>query len=427
MPLSAGLRPGRFEVALTLGAIVFASSAWAGAQFKRGMFSEATEITLSPLEAPALLLPAGSVQVDVRNASSASARIAERVQERITRQLTDNDSRLRVVKGDSKVIVVATITEWNESRRNSQKYVSETRQVGTKQVVKDGKTKTEPVYEYGRNRPSVVINATAGLRVEVRTAGGTMLADETTRHAIREEYLVEAGPPSRDQIEDQLIDNLAQKGAGRISPGRLTLRVMLARSDEVDRLNGLAQNRRWDEWLGALSGLPAHRDPKKDAYRLHNLAVANEAIAYEATDPEDWTTRLGRATALVTQSAAANPKEKYITDAAARIARSVASYQRLAELYRGEGAKPAAAPPPARAAREALPQSAPVAAKAPPTAMTNQDVIELRAAGLDDDNLIAAIKEAKEVQFDLSAAGLKTLLAGKVSNKVIAVMRARKQ
>jgi hypothetical protein len=57
--------------------------------------------------------------------------------------------------------------------------------------------------------------------------------------------------------------------------------------------------------------------------------------------------------------------------------------------------------------------------------MTNQDVVDLRAAGLDDDNLIAAIKEAKGVKFDLSPAGLRSLLAGKVSNRVISAMRAR--
>ena len=45
--------------------------------------------------------------------------------------------------------------------------------------------------------------------------------------------------------------------------------------------------------------------------------------------------------------------------------------------------------------------------------MSNQDVIELRTAGLDDENLIAAITAAKDVKFDLSPAGLKKLLAGK--------------
>jgi hypothetical protein len=371
---------------------------------------------LYPLEAPALLLPAGAVQVEVRNASNATARIVERIQERFVRQLGDNDSRLKIVDRDAKAVLVATLTEWNESRRNSTKYVSETRQVGTKEVIKDGKKKTEPVYEYGRNRPSVVINATTGLRVEVRTGGGSSLVDETVRHTIREEYLVDAGPPSREDIEDQLIDRIVQKGAGRVSPGRIPVRVLLARSDDVDRLNGLAQNRKWEEWRNALSALPAHRDPKRDSYRLHNLAVANEAVAYEATDAEDWNTRLSRATTLMAQASAANPKEKYVTEAAERLARSAAEYRRLAELYQANGLSAVATAP-------AAPSTKP---STPAAAMTNQDVIDLRAAGLDDDNLVAAIAEAKTVHFDLSPAGLKTLLAAKVSNKVIGAMRARK-
>jgi hypothetical protein len=57
--------------------------------------------------------------------------------------------------------------------------------------------------------------------------------------------------------------------------------------------------------------------------------------------------------------------------------------------------------------------------------MTNQDVIDLHAAGLDDDNLIAAIGDAKTVRFDLSPAGLKNLLNAKISNRVITAMRSR--
>ncbi len=47
--------------------------------------------------------------------------------------------------------------------------------------------------------------------------------------------------------------------------------------------------------------------------------------------------------------------------------------------------------------------------------MTNADVVDLRKAGLDDDNLIAAIRDAAAVGFDLSPAGLKALLSAKVS------------
>jgi hypothetical protein len=411
--------------ALVLGLSIAAPPA--EAQFRRGIFAESAEVMLYPLDAPALLLPAGPVSLQMRNGSHASARILERVETRLKQQLTDNDARLRLVDDPGGVVVVATLTEWNEARRSSTKYVSETRQVGTREVTgKDGKKRTEPVYEYGRNRPSVVISATAGVRVEVRREGEP-LADESARHTIQEEYLVEAGPPSREEVEDLLIDRIVQKGAGRISPGRHPVRVLLARSDEVDRFNELAKQRRWDDWLSALDGVKPHTNRGRDAYRLHNLAVAYEALAYEAAAIEEWHARLGRAADLIGQAAKQNSKERYITESAERIARSRAEYARLAGLYEALGMT---ALPAATAPREP-PASAPRTEAAAPAAgsgaapLTNQDVIDLRAAGLDDENLMAAIADAKEVRFDLSPAGLKRLLEGKVSNQVIAIMRKR--
>jgi hypothetical protein len=354
----------------------------------------------------------------------------------LARQLSENERRLEVVeevveKGGG-VVVTATVVEWNESRHSSTKYVSEQRQVGTKQVKdKNGNWKSEPVYEYGRNKPSVVISAAAGLRLEVRRrSGGTPVADETARHEIREEILVEEGPPTRDAVEDMLLDNVVRKGAGRISPGRASIRVLLARSDDVDRLNQLAQERKWQDWLSGLEAVKPNRDKKRDAYRLHNLAVAHEAMAYESTDAEDWRARLGLASNLIAGAATENASEKYITEAANRIASSISAYSRLIDLYASAGISaarpsPAATTPPARTASGSRPPATPPAAPAAPPAMSNQDVIDLRSAGLDDDNLIAAVKVAQAVSFDLSPAGLKMLLAGKVSNRVITAMRAR--
>jgi hypothetical protein len=414
----------------------------AAAQFRRGMLADSTEVMLYPHQPPVTLLPAGRIEVELRNATGAPARIVEEIRDLLARQLTENDERLEVVDKGGAVTVTATVVEWNESRYNSTKYVSETRQVGTRQVKdKNGNWKTEPVYEYGRNRPSVVVTAAAGLRMEVRRrTGGTPTVDETARHDIREEYLVDAGPPSRDMVFDMLLDNVVKKAAGKVSPGRTSTRVLLARSDDVDRLNTLALSRKWHDWLGALEALKPHRDKKRDAYRLHNLAVAHEALAYESSAVEDWRTRLGQASTLIGTAAAQNPSEKYITEAATRINSSVSGYSQLAELYAKAGAAPAATartstPPatpattpaavPAKKAEPPAPAPAPTAP--PAAAMSNRDVIDLRTAGLDDDNLIAAVKDAKSVNFDLSPAGLKALLAGKVSNRVITAMRARTQ
>jgi hypothetical protein len=418
------------RIVTALVVIAVCSPAPAGAQFRRGMLADSTEITLYPHDAPAILLPAGRVQVELKNATGAPARIVERMRDMLANQIGDNDNRLELVQSGGAVTVVATVVEWDESRYNSTKYVSEKRQVGTKQVRdKDGKLKSEPVYEYGRNRPSVVITARAAVRVEVRRrTGGTPSVDETARHDIREEHLMDAGPPSREMIHDLLLDNVVRKAAGRVTPGRSSREILLARSDEVDKLNRLALERKWHDWLSALETVKPHRDKKRDAYRLHNIAVAHEAIAYESNAVEDWRAQLGQANAMIGEAATQNPSEKYITEAASRIASSVRSYSHLADLYAAAGAAPAPRQAPPQATPTARPTSTPVpvppAAEAP---MSNQDVIDLRAAGLDDENLIAAVKDAKAVGFDLSPAGLKALLSAKVSNRVITAMRARAQ
>ena len=189
----------------------------------------------------------------------------------------------------------------------------------------------------------------------------------------------------------------------------------------------MAQNRRWQEWLGALSALKPHSDRKRDSYRLHNVAVAHEAIAYEATTAEDWAARLQLASTLITQASAQNPSEKYVGESAERIGASANRYRQLAEMYRAMAAPPT--PTPRRTEKPAATGpaiSAATGAGSPkPTTMTNQDVIDLHAAGLDDDNLIAAIGDAKTVRFDLSPAGLKVLLTAKISNRVITAMRGR--
>jgi hypothetical protein len=233
----------------------------ADAQFRRGILAESTEIMLFPAVPPALLLPAGSFLVDVKNQSTGPARLLTRLDEAITTQMAENDSRLRVAEGKPEIQVVATLTEWTLTRRRSTRYVSETRQVGTRQVTdKNGKTKTEPVYEYGRNKPTVIDEGAAAVRLEVRR-GTQVLADETARFTYREDRLVEEGPLSPGEVEETMLDRTAQRAAGLVTPAREPVRVLLARSDEVDKLNDLARARKWSEWRAALQETRPHRDP----------------------------------------------------------------------------------------------------------------------------------------------------------------------
>ena len=419
------MRACRLLAVLVLSTLVANDAA---AQFRRGMLGESIEINLFPAIPPALLLPAGSFAVDVKNQSTGPSRLLSRLDEAITRQMTENDSRLRAADGKADLQVIATLTEWTLSRRRGTRYVSETRQVGTKQVTgKDGKTRNEPVYEYGHNKPTVIDQGAATVRLEVRR-GTQVLADETARITYLEDRLAEEGTPSSSEVEDAMLDRSAARAAGLVTPARESVRVLLARSDEVDRLNDLARSRKWNEWRAALEETRPHRDPKKDAYRLHNIGVATEAQAYEATADDEALRLLTEAGSLVQKAIAAKKDEKYFTEAFTRMSANSLAYTRLKTMRASVAMRqPATAAAPA-SSTTAPAEKVKLAAKSPTktTAMTNADVIDLRKAGLDDDNLIAAIRDAAATNFDLSPAGLKTLLGAKVTNRVITVMREKK-
>jgi len=416
-------------------AVVAVSGAHADAQFRRGILGETVEINLFPAIPPALLLPAGTFQVEVKNQSTGPSRILSRMDEAITTQLSENDSRLRVAEGKPELQVVATLTEWTLSRRRGTRYVSEQRQIGTKQVRDSkGNLKTEPVYEYGRNKPTTIDDGAAAVHLEVRR-GTQVLADETTRFTYHEDRLVEEGPPSTSEVEDTMIDRTAQRAAGLVTPSREPVRVLVARSDEVDKLNDLARTRKWNEWRAALQETRPHRDPKKDAYRLHNLGVANEALAYQASNDDDAQRLIQDASTMMQQALAAKKDEKYFDEAFARVSKNSLALTRLRTMRASLGLRQstAAAAPAEKVKLAVKSPTAPVekvipAAKSPTTTgpMTNADVIDLRKAGLDDDNLIAAIKDASATKFDLTPAGLKVLLSAKVTNRVITAMRERK-
>ena len=448
----------RFAVVV---AAAVAFSPVAEAQFNRGIMRDSVDVTLFPILTPETLLPTGSFRVDMKNTSSASARIVDELQSGIGRQIAENDARLRV-SPQADFVITATLTEWSQRRRTGSKYVSQQRQTGTREK-KDSKGNItyEPIYEYGHNEPTVIHEGTASVRLDVRQASTeAQIEDLTARVTIFDETPSRQSPPSDDMIQNSMVDSVIRDTAAKLSPGRHQVRVLMARSDEVERFNDLARDRKWLELKEALERLPAHKDAKKDAYRLHNLGVAHEALAYESRDKATVRAELKEADALMARAVAAKKDEKYFVDSSQRVSSSLRAVEWIAEretllaakypikptvrtsrpaspeafappaaspVKVGPGAKPAPPKPPA-AANAPVPKPAaavakPAKADAPP--MTNADVIDLAKAGLEEKLLIATIRESASVNFDLGPAGLRALLAGKVSNPVITAMRER--
>jgi hypothetical protein len=313
---------------VTVVAVFILAGTHADAQLRRGPRA-AIEINLFPVVPPALMLPAGSFDVEVKNLSTVPARLLSRLGDAITTQMSNNDRRLEVAASNGQMQVVATLTEWTFTRRHGTRFVPEVRVIGTQQVTNgDGSTAAEPVHDYGRNKPNVVDHGAVTVHIEVRR-GSEVLADETAQVMYQFDRLAEEGPPSVAEIENALIDRAAQKAAGLVTPAREPVKVLLARSDEVDFLNDLAVNRLWSEWRDALEGTRPHRDKRRDAYRLHNLGVALEAIAYEAAFVDDSHRLLQEAAGLVQQAIAARKGEKRFTESLTRISNNSLGYARL--------------------------------------------------------------------------------------------------
>jgi hypothetical protein len=77
---------------------------------------------------------------------------------------------------------------------------------------------------------------------------------------------------------------------------------------------------------------------------------------------------------------------------------------------------------PAQTARRPVATPAAPASAPAPAALTNDDIIGLAGAGLDDSVIVAKIHSAPSTAFDTSVAGLKALKAAGVSTAVIRVM-----
>jgi hypothetical protein len=190
--------------------------------------------------------------------------------------------------------------------------------------------------------------------------------------------------------------------------------VLLARG-KLDDQNKLAEAGLWDRLLEPLETMTPLPTPEEDAYRLYNIGVAYEALGYKAEDSKTARKFLDNAAIHYGKAIDANPGEKYFLEPQNRIQTALAHYRKL----EGQAATAAAS------RSGGTPQSAPAPAAAEEGALTNDQVIALAKAGMDQQNLIATIKQASAVNFDFSVEGQLRLVQNGINGPVLAAMRER--
>jgi len=274
------------------------------------------------------------------------------------------------------------------------------------------------------------------------------------------------GPPSPIELRQLLLSRASSQIASRLVNTDETLDVPLARG-KLDEANNLAEKGLWERYLETLETMTPLPKTTDDAYRLYDIGVAYEALAYQSEDKNATEKFLEKAAINYGKAIDGDPGEKLFADPQNRIETAVAHYKKLQggasftaksdpaptgapapssspataskastpgkSSSGGTAPKSVAAAPAAKTAASSGASSAPAAASKPAAkalapaapALTNAQVIKMAKAGVDEENIVATIHDATAVQFDLTPDGLVELATNGVKGKIVAAMRER--
>jgi len=220
----------------------------------------------------------------------------------------------------------------------------------------------------------------------------------------------DTNPPTPSELRSRLILDAVQQIAEHLVDSDEKIEVLLAqKSGPLDEGDKSAQTGLWQRALETYETATPFPKPEEDAYRLYNIGVAYEALAYTATDEKMIMKYLDQAAINYGKAIDAKPSEKYFVDPQRRIETAVAHYKELEQ----ERAR-------AKAEQDEANNAPPA-----PRALTNTQIIAMVKSGVDDATIIQAIHGAALVDFDLSARGLHDLSVNGVSAKVQTAMKTQ--
>jgi hypothetical protein len=218
----------------------------------------------------------------------------------------------------------------------------------------------------------------------------------------------DVNPPTPSELRSNLILDAVQQIAEHLVDTDEKIDVLLAQKPgPLDEGDKAAQTGLWQRALETFETATPFPKPEEDAYRLYNVGVAYEALAYAANDEKMIMKYLDQAAINYGKAIDARPSEKYFVEPQKRIETAIAHYKEL-EQERARAAQEAANPAPAA-----------------PKALTNTQIVAMVKSGVDDATIIQAIRGASLVDFDLSTKGLHDLTTNGVSVKVVTAMKTQ--
>jgi hypothetical protein len=380
-------------------------------------------------------------------------------------ELLKDDQRLRSEDKHPDSIITCTITEYSQPQ--AQTSTQTTYVPGSKKPQQQAVTRYTGILKVayqakdahsGRSLDSD--NVTAKYDDTYNQYGSTTKGITGTLSSgwnkLKHGHLEGDAPPTSAELRDQLLGDVVSQIASRLVNTDEQVEVLLARG-KLDDANKLAEANLWTRNLEALETMTPFPGKEDDAYRLYNVGVAYEALAYGSEDPKAAQKYLQEAAINYGKAIDDKPAEKYFLQPQNRIDTAIAHYKKLRDqpstiVAADRGSTSSSGDSTAKSAKSgrttnstsgatkgsstkstASDAGTSTTAKATPPAtkkpagppLTNDQVIQMAKAGLDEDNIIETIKSAGAVNFDLSVDGQVKLAQNGVKGKVLTAMKTK--
>lgn len=144
-----------------------------------------------------------------------------------------------------------------------------------------------------------------------------------------EDEVGEQAPRTIGDVQQILMTRLAQRIAARLVNTDEKVDVLLAKGGGLDAANKYGEAGQWTPMIEALKTMTPFPTKEQDAYRLYNIGVANEALAYKAETPSAAKRYLEEASIEYGKAIDANPGERYFLEPQNRIQTALEHFKKL--------------------------------------------------------------------------------------------------
>jgi len=429
-----------FALVAGVSALTLASAVWA--QNFGSAFSH-KKIVLERKLPPTGHIDGTGIKVVV-NAVGVQGTVAATLKSDLEDILLRNDPRLRTEEVHPDTIITCTVTSYaqpapvrtaqqsvslNKNKPAPPQYmerVTGTLTVGFKAASRTGRSLAADNVKASYDREFNVTSNTGqstGITSSIFHSIGSA-AGHVTKGGSNEQ---EETPPTPIELHDRLIQDAAMQIASHLVNTTEQVTVNLARGGALDEPDKLMENKLYARALESLEITPPFSTPEEDSYRLYNIGVANEALAYTSEDVNKARTYLQQAAINYGKAIDAKPAEKYFLEPQNRIDTALAHYKTLSDDAKATRVETASTHSSSARPASSGPASSSAAADPPADAMTNDQVIEMVSAHIDEGNVIDTIQHAPQVSFDLSVQGQVYLSQHGVNGRVLTAMKTRER